>query len=347
MVARLAAIDLGASQGLAVLELLERAEVPPLPAFYKLLYDYVAGVQGLFASRIGDILAEGERGSGAVGDQLYAEFVEPYQSTEAVDRAIERITERLRMLDLLIGESARASQAQSVSLAHASVHFADERVDPKLLRDWVGRLQATNQGMRRANGALAMELDAARIELETTQVEIQQSKASMARDPLTGLANRAGLDAALGRILDERQAGGGELACAVVDIDHFKSLNDRYGHQVGDEVLRVVSRALLISVRQADLVGRPGGDEFLVVFPDTDMPTAHIIADRIRAAIVDSDLRAVLGNGVLGGISASIGVASFKHGDTITRLVERADRCLYAAKRSGRNRVAIETDLAA
>ena len=85
-----------------------------------------------------------------------------------------------------------------------------------------------------------------------------------------------------------------------------------------------------------------------MVFPDTDMPTApRSLADRIRRAIVESDLRAVLGNGVLGGISASIGVASFQPGDTITRLVERADRCLYAAKRSGRNRVAAETDLAA
>ena len=190
-----------------MLELLERAEVPPLPAFYELLYDYVACVQGLFASRVGDILAEGERGGGgAVGEQLYAEFVEPYQSTEAVDRAIERITERLHTLDLLIGESARASQAQSASLKHASVHFATEHVDAKLLRDWVGRLQTTNQGMRRANSALAMELDAAKVEIESTQIEIQQSKASMARDPLTGLANRAGLDAALSRILDEREA---------------------------------------------------------------------------------------------------------------------------------------------
>ena len=346
MVARLATIDLGASQGLAVLELLERAQVPPLPAFYKLLYDYVAGVQGLFASRVGDILAEGERGGGAVRAQLYAEFVEPYENTEALDHAIERITERLRTLDLLIGESTRASQAQSASLKHASAQFADKHVDEKLLRDWVGRLQATNQGMRRANAALAMELDAAKVELETTHIEIQQSKASMARDPLTGLANRAGLDAALSRILDEH-AQDGNLACAVVDIDHFKSLNDRYGHQVGDEVLRVVSRALLISVRQADLVGRPGGDEFLVIFPDTDLPTAQVVADRIRTAIVESDLRAVLGSGVLGGISASIGVASFQPGDTITRLVERADRCLYAAKRSGRNRVAAETELAA
>ena len=347
MVARIAAIDLGASRGLAVLQLLERAQVPPQPAFYKLLYDYVAGVQGLFSSRVGDILAEGERGSGAVGERLYAEFVEPYESTEAVDRAIARMTERLVTLDLLIGESARASQAQSASLRDATARFAEPHVDVELLKDWVSRLHAANEAMRDANASLGLELEDARVELKATQAEIQLSKDSMSRDPLTGLANRAGLDAELTKILRDRREQQSDLACAVIDIDHFKSLNDRYGHQVGDEVLRIVSRALLASVRNGDLVGRPGGDEFLVVFPKTGLAAAYDLSDRIRRAIVENDLRAVLGNGVLGGITVSIGVAVFQTNDTISRLVERADRCLFAAKGAGRNRVAAESELAA
>ncbi|MEO8758506.1 MAG: GGDEF domain-containing protein [Devosia sp.] len=347
MVARIAAIDLGASRGLAVLQLLERAQVSPLPAFYRLLYDYVAGVQGLFSSRVGDILAEGERGSDAVGERLYAEFVEPYERTEAVDRAIARMTERLVTLDLLIGESARASQAQSASLRDATAQFAEPQIDAALLKDWVARLHATNETMRDANASLGRELQEAQVELKTTHAEIQLARDSMSRDPLTGLANRAGLDVELTRILGERREQQTDLACAVVDIDHFKSLNDRYGHQVGDEVLRIVSRALLVSVRDGDLVGRPGGDEFLVVFPKTGLAAAHEMSDRIRRAIVENDLRAVLGNGVLGGITVSIGVAVFQTNDTISRLVDRADRCLFAAKGAGRNRVTAEEELAA
>ena len=330
-----------------MLGLLERAKVPPQPAFYKLLYDYVSGVQGMFSTRVRDILAEGERGSSAVGERLYAEFVEPYESREAVERAVSRITARLQTLDVLLGESVRASAAQSVSLAQATEHFDAERVNLVLLREWVTRLEATNQDMHAANAALSSEMKAAQAELEETKEEIQASRESVLRDPLTGLANRGGLDRTLSAAIQDQRTSGKPLACAVIDIDHFKSLNDRYGHQVGDEVLRIVSRALLVSARTGDLIGRPGGDEFLAILPATDMPTATVIADRMRAAVAEADLAAVLGSGTLGGITVSVGVALFHPADTIATFVARADASLYEAKRQGRNRVVADLDQAA
>lgn len=330
-----------------MLALLERANVPPLPAFYTLLYNYVAGVQGLFSTRVRDILAEADRGSSAVGERLYAEFIEPYENKEAIERAIERITARLQTLDVLLTESARASAEQSASLQHAGTHFAAERLDVRLLQDLVGRLQATNNGMRKANGALARELKDAQQELNQTKLDILKTREDTLRDPLTGLSNRGGLDTAINRVIREQSDTRKPMCCGVVDIDHFKLLNDRYGHQVGDDVLRIVSRAILASAREGDVIGRPGGDEFLIVFPDTDLQMAHMVAERIRGSIVESDLRSVLGNGVLGGITASIGVAPLRPGDSIAHLVDRADRALFEAKRQGRNRVMVDADRAA
>ena len=347
MAVSLAAIDLGASQGAAVLGLLERAKVPPFPAFYRLLYDYVAGVRGMCSSRVDDILAEGDTPGGSVEERLYSEFVAPYENREPLDQAITRIVARLRTLDLLIGESSRASEAQSASLRDASRDFAVEQPDAGLVREWVQRLDESNRRLQSANAGLRNELDAAEAELETTRLELARSKESSRLDPLTGLANRAGLDMELGRLLLEQRNDGGELACAVVDIDHFKSLNDTYGHQVGDEVLRFVGRALLVSSRQSDILGRTGGDEFVVVLPGTDLGGAQVVAERMRRAIAEGDVRAVLGEDVLGGITASIGVAPFQPNDTIASLVHRADRCLYEAKRRGRNRVVCDGDTAA
>jgi len=334
----LAALDLGASQGAAVLGLLERAQVAPVPALYSLLFDYVSGVRGLFASRVDDIIGEG----GDVGGRLYAEFVAPYESTEAVERALARMVERLSTLDALVVHSVSAAQMQSAALKGATAELAAPRLDSTLLRDWVERLAETNRGMRRANVALERELVEAATELQLTRDEINRSKESMACDPLTGVANRAGLDAALQRALLACGQRKSDLSCAVVDIDHFKSLNDRYGHQVGDEVLRVVARALLVSVRGGDVVGRPGGDEFLVVLPDANLDQAQELAERMRASIAESDLAGVVGEAVLGGITASIGVALYQENDSIGRFVERADRCLYQAKAGGRNRVVVD-----
>ncbi|HEX4296500.1 MAG TPA: GGDEF domain-containing protein, partial [Devosia sp.] len=123
---------------------------------------------------------------------------------------------------------------------------------------------------------------------------------------------------------------------------NFKSLNDTYGHQVGDEVLRIVGRALLAAARPGDIVGRTGGDEFVVAFPGAGLAVATALAERLRRAIAESDLRTALGPGVLGGITASFGVAVRVAGDSIVTLVGRADRCLYAAKHQGRNRVVSE-----
>jgi len=336
----LAAIDLSASQGAAVLGLLERAGVPPLPGFYKLLYDYVSGVGGLMSERVGDILEEGE----GAHEKLYAEFIAPYENKEAFDRALARITSRLRTLELLIGESAVAAEQQAASLHRASLEFERERLDPMLLRDWIVRLEAANRTLRRANNKLQEELRDAAVELEATRTDLEASRESSKRGALTGLANRAGLDFAFRRLIDTMGSHGTSLSCAVVDIDHFKALNDTYGHPAGDTVLRIVTRALQSSVRSADIVGRSGGDEFIVILPGADLFAAHTIGDNIRAAIAASDVQAALGPDTLGGITGSVGVAQYRPGDTAKALIDRADQCLYRAKQNGRNRVESVSD---
>ena len=148
------------------------------------------------------------------------------------------------------------------------------------------------------------------------------------RDPLTRMANRR----ALYEVLALHLAQGRPLAVILLDLDLFKAINDNYGHQVGDEVLRSLGTLLQAQVRQGDAVGRWGGEEFLMVLPNTEPVQARTVAEQLLHAIRGH----VWPAGVL--ITASLGVSSARPGELQEQLMERADRCLYRAKAQGRNR---------
>jgi diguanylate cyclase (GGDEF)-like protein len=153
-----------------------------------------------------------------------------------------------------------------------------------------------------------------------------------ATDALTGLANRATFQITLGQELARARRAGGDVSLVLLDIDHFKALNDTHGHLAGDEVLRGVSAALDECCRAFDTPARYGGEEFAVVLPQTDAEEALAVAERLREAIA--------GARVEPGVTVSVGVATFPlHGDDPDDLVKAADDALYASKRAGRDRV--------
>jgi diguanylate cyclase len=134
------------------------------------------------------------------------------------------------------------------------------------------------------------------------------------------------------------------LTLLITDIDHFKRFNDSYGHLTGDQVLRLVALSVKQNVKGADLAARFGGEEFAVILPNTPMRSALTVAEHIRRAVMSKELVKRSTGENLGRVTISIGVASYRPGDTYASLIDRADTCLYAAKRGGRNKVVCETD---
>ena len=168
---------------------------------------------------------------------------------------------------------------------------------------------------------------------------LDQSLELAVTDQLTGLHNRRYMTSQLDALVRRAAAGGDPVAVLVIDIDHFKKINDSFGHAVGDEVLREFAVRLASNVRAIDLPVRFGGEEFVVVMPDTELDHAHRIAERIRLHVAGSPFRVMAGEELLT-VTISIGVAaSLGEGDAPAPLVERADAAMYEAKASGRNRV--------
>jgi two-component system cell cycle response regulator len=168
---------------------------------------------------------------------------------------------------------------------------------------------------------------------------LDQSLELAVTDQLTGLHNRRYMEGQLNALVRRAVVGGGDpVALLVIDIDHFKKINDSFGHAVGDEVLREFAVRLASNVRAIDLPVRFGGEEFVVVMPETDLEHAERIAERIRLHVAGSPFRAMGGEELT--VTISIGVAaSLRLEDTPVKLVRRADEAMYEAKARGRNRV--------
>jgi diguanylate cyclase (GGDEF)-like protein len=156
-------------------------------------------------------------------------------------------------------------------------------------------------------------------------------------DGLTGLANRRRSEAALDEEIVRASRLGGELTLAILDIDHFKEVNDRYGHAAGDVVLKELALVLNQSLREIDTAGRWGGEEFALVLPGTDTAGGTRLCERIRQTLATRQI--AVENGMVISITASFGVAGFQRAGTRERLLTAADEALYRAKRGGRNRV--------
>jgi two-component system cell cycle response regulator len=156
-------------------------------------------------------------------------------------------------------------------------------------------------------------------------------------DALTGLNNRRFLETHLAQALDQAAHKGRPLSLMILDIDHFKSVNDTYGHDAGDEVLKVFARRIKRVLRSADLVCRLGGEEFVVVMPDTPLSVAERVAERVRAGVENERFPVDAARSIL--VTTSIGLAERGADANADALLRRADKALYASKSAGRNRV--------
>lgn len=221
-------------------------------------------------------------------------------------------------------EEARSSlQQQATELAQMNTR----------LREEVEERTRAEAAVRQANAQLQKNLH----EIQSLQVQLQEQAI---RDPLTNLFNRRYLRETLERELAEAGRSHHQLSVSIMDIDFFKKLNDTYGHAAGDLMLQALSQLLHQQTRQADVVCRYGGEEFVIVMPDAPLDGARQRAEQLRSNI--ESLKVDFADKVLHA-TISIGIAAFpRHGHTSDELLRAADQALYTAKEAGRNRVVVQ-----
>jgi diguanylate cyclase (GGDEF)-like protein len=190
-------------------------------------------------------------------------------------------------------------------------------------------LDMMNKNLENLVAERTIELQEVNEELKAKNKELEVLSTT---DMLTGIYNRRYIEEQIQISLDRSKRYGQDISIVMVDIDHFKSINDTYGHDIGDKVLVGIARILNENIRKVDVVGRWGGEEFIVLFQE-DEPGAFTCAEKLRVKIMGKD------HGIAKKITASFGCTQYIENDTIDSLIKRADQGLYKAKENGRNRV--------
>jgi two-component system cell cycle response regulator len=202
------------------------------------------------------------------------------------------------------------------------------------INDYLGRPVDPNEMLARVRTQIRKRRYGARL-----RDNVQMSMELAITDPLTGLHNRRYMESHVTTLVEQALARGKPLALLVIDIDYFKAVNDVHGHDAGDDVLREFATRVKKSIRGIDLACRYGGEEFVIVMPETDMAVAAIVAERIRRRIASEPFAIRAGAAALD-VTISIGLAALSGvEDTAAQILKRADQALYRAKRDGRNRV--------
>lgn len=314
-----------------------------IPRNYEIWYVYASGYNAPLNKIINETLARNGKLTEADLEQLYDTYLSHIKTTERIDKVGARVIGEIDDVMTVLSDALGMTGAYDTSLSGATEQLSSAK-SREQIKTIVEALLRSTAEMRETNKTLEDRLTLSKNEISNLQQSLEAIRAETLTDPLTGLGNRKYFDRMIDMAVQGALASGDPLSLLLLDIDHFKSFNDSYGHLTGDQVLRLVGMSLKQTIKGQDITARYGGEEFAVVLPNTALRQALTVADHIRRAVMAKELKKKSTGEILGRVTISVGVAMLKQEDDTDALIERADACLYAAKRNGRNRVICEAD---
>jgi diguanylate cyclase len=325
------------------LALMGECDVPPIPENYELFYAYAAGENPSVARIIGDMLAARRVFTPAILQELRERSFPRERTEKAVGAIGANVTSQIDEVIAKLEAASKGAEDYGHTLTAARGELGDAR-SPDALRTLVCNLISATKEMETKTHTLEKELHASSQQVSDLKTQLESVRKESLTDPLTGIANRKAFDTELNAAIAESRLSGDKLALFMCDIDLFKSFNDTWGHQTGDQVLRLVANCLSENVKGRDTAARYGGEEFSVIVRQAGVEAALKLAEQIRAHVQSKKLVKKSTGDVLGSITISIGVAELSGGEAAASLIQRADACLYRAKHAGRNCVIGDND---
>jgi diguanylate cyclase len=317
-----------------VLDRIEQLGLKPIPRVYELWFRYFQADP--------EIVRAIDAHQGPLDEISCHKFYKRYLSETAVDDAIKKISDQLHQAINDIAAMMNSVRLATSEYGDTLVEVKEEIENAETLESLSGVISDIveyTKMMVQKNQKLEVQLTSSLIQVADLRKSLDNVKKESMTDDLTGLANRKAFDKQIHDWVEETSILGGDLCLLMLDIDHFKEFNDTYGHQTGDQILRLVARTLTDGVKGRDLTARFGGEEFAIILPETSLQDSIKLAETLRRSLENKEVINRITNKNLGRITLSIGVAQYIIGESVTDFIERADAAMYEAKKAGRNQV--------
>lgn len=321
------------------LPLMSRHQAALHPITYAIWYEYVSGRTAALRTDIDAVTATGRLLDEELVNLLFRKYL-----ADADRDMVEDVNKRLHDVLGTVSGSAQKSYDDADAYSNALEGFSQTLSagpEASMLQRQIELVLRHTQDIKASMGDLREGLASSRFEVEQLRQELSVAREQAMRDALTGLANRRAFDKTFFDLVSAAAAESHPLSVVVIDIDHFKRVNDRHGHVLGDRVLCAVAGVLKSTVKGKDFAARYGGEEFVVVLPDTPLGGGQTVAEEIRKAVSKGRIRRQDSESPVGQVTVSAGVACLQREETAEALFGRADSAMYESKRTGRNKVTL------
>lgn len=328
-----------------VIQQMVESQISVTPKSFHVWFDYAMGWHPELAIAIDGMQRRDESITTEICESLYDTYIgtDRVQDVLAETQGDTQDILQTILSDVLTAGGAASSYGSELTAVSNELGDADE-VDK--IRDVVKNLVAETAKMADSSTQLQAKLEHATNDVEALRKRLDQLEQESLTDPLTGLKNRKALERQLATCFSAHARDGAPFSLIMLDIDHFKDFNDKYGHHIGDAVLRIVSATLSDTSQESAHAHRYGGEEFSVVLPGVPLEEAVEIAEKFRGDVESKRLKVAKTSESIEPITISLGVSEVQIEDDDDTIMQRADKAMYLAKDAGRNNVKSERDLA-